>query len=229
MGRPEVKDIEGSDPESSAVPDRYPASLNHKRAGKRHKRKYVKFDACGCKQSCGVELARCELEHRSRASDEESMRPMMQAESMRPLLTIEPNGINAVAEDEWVEIDVAVDSGATETVMAEDTLSGIIDITESLACKRGVMYEVADGTQIPNLGERKFLGVTEDGRGRGVVAQVCAVNKSLMSVSKIAGKGNRVVFDDAGSYIEDNPESQTRQISIIRHESVQLLRNLSTS
>ena len=79
MGRPEVKDIEGSDPESSAVPDRYPASLNHKRAGKRHKRKYVKFDACGCKQSCGVELARCELEHRSRASDEESMRPMMQA------------------------------------------------------------------------------------------------------------------------------------------------------
>ena len=122
---------------------------------------------------------------------------------MRPLLTIEPNGINAVAEDEWVEIDVAVDSGATETVMAEDTLSGIIDITESLACKRGVMYEVADGTQIPNLGERKFLGVTEDGQGRGVVAQVCAVNKSLMSVSKIAGKGNRVVFDDAGSYIED--------------------------
>ena len=36
-----------------------------------------------------------------------------------------------------------------------------------------------------------------------MTAQVCAVNKTLMSVSKIASKGNRVVFDDAGSYIED--------------------------
>ena len=36
----------------------------------------------------------------------------------------------------------------------------------------------------------------------GVTAQICAVNKTLMSVSKIASKGNRVVFDDDGSYIE---------------------------
>ena len=63
-----------------------------------------------------------------------------------------------MAEDEWVEIEIAVDSGATETVMSEETLNGIIDITESAACKRGIVYEVADGTQIPNLGDRKFLG-----------------------------------------------------------------------
>ena len=37
------------------------------------------------------------------------------------LKTIEPGGINVVAEDEWVEIEVAVDSGATEAVMSEDT------------------------------------------------------------------------------------------------------------
>ena len=35
--------------------------------------------------------------------------------------------LNAIAEDEWVEVDVAVDSGATETVMSEETLSGVID------------------------------------------------------------------------------------------------------
>ena len=92
--------------------------------------------------------------------------------------------------------------------MAEDTLSGIIDISESSACKRGVMYEVADGTQIPNLGERKFLGITEDGKAKGVVAQVCAVNKSLMSVSKITGKGNRVVFDDEGNFIENKADGE---------------------
>ena len=56
-----------------------------------------------------------------------------------------------------MEIEVAVDSGATETVMPEETLNGIVGVTESAACKRGVVYEVADGTQIPNLGERNFL------------------------------------------------------------------------
>ena len=113
-----------------------------------------------------------------------------------------------MADDEWVEIEVAVDSGATETVMGEETLNGIIDISESSACKRGVTYEVANGTQIPNLGERRFLGVTEDGKAKGVVAQICAVNKSLMSVSKITGKGNRVVFDDDGSFIEDKASGE---------------------
>ena len=68
--------------------------------------------------------------------------------------------------------------------------------------KRGVTYEVADGTEIPNLGERKFLGFMEYGSPKGVTAQICAVDKTLMSVSKIASKGNRVVFDDEGSYIE---------------------------
>ena len=29
------------------------------------------------------------------------------------------------------------------------------------------------------------------------------MNQTLMSVSKIASKGNRVVFDDDGSYIEE--------------------------
>ena len=75
------------------------------------------------------------------------------AGKLTALQTIEPAGLNAVAEDEWVEIDVAIDSGATEAVMSEDTLNGVIDIKENAACKRGIVYEVADGTQIPNLGE----------------------------------------------------------------------------
>jgi hypothetical protein len=120
-----------------------------------------------------------------------------------PLVTKEPGGLKAVSADEWVEIDVQVDSGATETVMSESTLSGVIDITEGPACKRGVVYEVANGEEIPNLGERTFLGYTEDGSVKAVTAQICAVSQTLMSVSKIASRGNRVVFDDDGSYIEE--------------------------
>ena len=124
-------------------------------------------------------------------------------DSINTLTAKEPSGVNAVSSDEWVEIEVAIDSGATETVMSEKTLNGVIDITEGPAMKRGVAYEVVDGTEIPNLGERKFLGFTEEGGQKGVAAQICAVNKTLMSVSKIAAKGNRVVLDDDGSYIED--------------------------
>ena len=64
-------------------------------------------------------------------------------------------------------------------------------------------YEVANGVQIPNLGEGRFVGITEDGVARSMAAQICAVNKTLMSVSKVVSKGNRVVFDDDGSYIQD--------------------------
>ena len=79
----------------------------------------------------------------------------------------------------------------------------MIDITEGPASKRGVKYEIANGVEIPHLGERKFLGFTTDGSAKGMIAQICAVNRTLMSVSKIASKGNRVVFDDDGSFIED--------------------------
>ena len=40
-------------------------------------------------------------------------------QSLMPLMTVEPNGINPIDNEEWVEIDVAVDSGATETVMGK--------------------------------------------------------------------------------------------------------------
>ena len=132
-----------------------------------------------------------------------SKTPRQSRDKLNPLIAKEPHGINAIAEDEWEEIEVAIDSGATETVMSEKPLSGVIDITDGPAMKRGVTYEVADGTEIPNLGERKFLGYMEDGAARAITAQVCAVNQTLMSVSKIASRGNRVVFDDDGSYIED--------------------------
>ena len=51
---------------------------------------------------------------------------------------------------------MAIDGGATETGMSERTLAGVIDITKGPAMKRGLTYEVADGTEIPSLGERKI-------------------------------------------------------------------------
>ena len=41
-----------------------------------------------------------------------------------------------------------------------------------------------------------------------ITAQVCGVNKPLLSVSKIVAAGNRVVFDPDGSYIEDTESGE---------------------
>jgi len=117
--------------------------------------------------------------------------------------TVEPETVKAVVEDGgWEEVEFALDSGATETVMAEDMLSSV-DTKEGPASRRGVEYEIATGELIPNLGEKKFTAVSEEGVTRTITAQVCAVNKALMSVKKVMKAGNRVVFDDDGSYVED--------------------------
>ena len=119
------------------------------------------------------------------------------------LKAIEPEGINSMdLHGEWEEIEMAVDSGATETVVGEDMLQSV-ELREGAASKRGVEYEVANGVKIPNLGEKKFRCVTEQGQERTITAQVCGVNKALLSVKRILSTKNRVVFDEAGSYIED--------------------------
>ena len=71
-------------------------------------------------------------------------------------------GLSTVGDGEWEELEMAVDSGAAETVVAEDALRSV-ELVEGEAKKRGVQYEVADGTLIDNVGEKRFVGFTEDG------------------------------------------------------------------
>ena len=105
-------------------------------------------------------------------------------------------------EGEWEQVDFAVDSGASETVVSEDMLE-TVQTKEGVASKRGVSYEVANGVRIPNRGEKQFTGFTEENMSRQLTAQVCDVNKALLSVAKVVKSGNRVVFEESGSYIED--------------------------
>jgi hypothetical protein len=87
-------------------------------------------------------------------------------QNLQSLQTIYPSGVNSVVQDDgWEEIELAVDSGATETVVGEEML-GSIKTTEGEAFKRGVEYEVANGVTIPNLGEKCFVAVAEQGQRR---------------------------------------------------------------
>ena len=63
----------------------------------------------------------------------------------------EPNTLSAVGSpDEWMEIEITVDSGACETVMPAD-MCKCISIMQSVL-SHGAVYEVANGEEIPNLG-----------------------------------------------------------------------------
>ena len=111
-------------------------------------------------------------------------------EEIKILRVVQLEGVNAVGKPgEWQEIEMAVDSGATETVMGEEMLAEI-EIKPGVASKRGVNFEVANGTRIPNLGERKFVAHSEEGAARNITAQVCDVNKALLSVRKVVEAGN---------------------------------------
>ena len=117
---------------------------------------------------------------------------------------VEPQSVRStqINGDEWEEIEMAVDSGASETVAPEDCLSSLA-LQEGEAKRKGVQYEVADGILIPNLGEKAFVAVGEEGSLRRMKVQVCDVNKALLSVRRVTQAGNRVVFEENSGYIED--------------------------
>ena len=79
---------------------------------------------------------------------------------MNSLIEVVPEVINNCDEQGREEIEMVVDSGATETVLGENLLKNI-DTKEGSAYRRGVQYEVAGGGLIPNLGEKHFVGVRE--------------------------------------------------------------------
>ena len=105
------------------------------------------------------------------------------------------------AVEEWEEVEFGVDSGATETVVGRQTLAWM-EAKEGVAFKRGVKYGMANGDEIDNEGEKDFEGTTENGVAKAIRAQVCDVSQPLLSVKKVVAAGNRVVFEEGGSYIQ---------------------------
>ena len=121
--------------------------------------------------------------------------------------TVYPEGVNSMSVGGWEEITMYVDSGATETVMPDGMLMSV-NIRDGAKSRQGRMCEVANGVRIANLGGKSFVEITEDGQEKQLVAQVCEVNKALLSVSTAVKAGNRVVFDEDGSYIENRETGQ---------------------
>ena len=105
-------------------------------------------------------------------------------------------------EGMWTKVGSTVDSGAVNTV-GPDEIAPKIPTEEGEAKRRGVKYRVANGTIIPNEGEKKLRGYGEDYTGMGLNVQIADVTKPLLSVREMVQAGQRVVFDSTGSYAEN--------------------------
>ena len=125
------------------------------------------------------------------------------------LKVMEPEAICAVTQGGFEEIELAVDSGATETVIGERMLGSI----KASTGRKGVRYETATGDIVGNLGQKDFVAITDDtAMTRSMTAQVAeGVTKGLLSVVKAMDAGNRVVFDSDGSYIVDKQTGDVQE------------------
>jgi len=117
------------------------------------------------------------------------------------LETISPvEEVNSVGE--WEELMIAVDSGATETVVSSENAKSVPTVSGQ-ASKAGVKYSTANGEVLDNEGEKHMVMSSAEGVIRAITAQVTEVNKPLLSVSKMVNAGYTVTFSPEGSYLYD--------------------------
>ena len=116
---------------------------------------------------------------------------------------------------EWQKIELAVDSGAAETVMPHNLVLDH-EIVETQASRSGLCYASATDEPIPNLGELRLPLMTSEGTCRGMRFQAAPVSRPLGSVERICQPGHRVTFDEDGSFIENK---MTGEINWLREDN----------
>ena len=70
-----------------------------------------------------------------------------------------------VSCSDWEYVEFILDSGATTTVVPM-SVGKAYEVQPSEASKAGVMYEIANGDEILNLGEKFMSVVTTEGHGK---------------------------------------------------------------
>ena len=104
--------------------------------------------------------------------------------------------------DVYDEIEASVDSGAGVTIMPSEMCTHI-PIRETADSRAGTTYRAASGHPVPDMGSRTFDAQTSRSQSRRLTCKVGPVRKMLLSVNDMLSKGNRVIFDPQGSYVEN--------------------------
>ena len=111
--------------------------------------------------------------------------------------------ICAVEKDECISrydlVTVTADSGAVDHV-APANLAPKVPIKETEASRHGMHYVAANGSRIPNQGEKRVTGYTADNTRLGMTWQIAEV-KTLASIGRMCDAGNIAIFTKEGGYI----------------------------
>ena len=86
-------------------------------------------------------------------------------------------------------------------------------LQDTVASKEGRYYRAANDSKIAIHGMKQVYGITQEGQKIGMDMQIADVKKPLGSVRRICESGNRVVFDEAGSYIEHKKSGNRTDIA----------------
>ena len=108
-------------------------------------------------------------------------------------------------EDEFLEIEVALDSGATDHVADELDAPGY-EVAESPGSRSGQSFSAAGGHRLKNRGQMSLELFADNGVINSVF-QVAAVTRPLWSVSKIADAGYSAKFDAQKAVILDKNQN----------------------
>ena len=97
------------------------------------------------------------------------------------------------------KIEMIVDSGCRRTIVRPKAFKGMkVKKSENV----GKNFRTANGAHIPNQGETIIEGKDSAGGKLKVVAQVADVTKNLASVMEMVDRGNWVIFNKEGGYIQ---------------------------
>jgi len=119
--------------------------------------------------------------------------------------------VMALGRSEWEPLVSIIDSGCTVPVAPLSVGRGY-PVIEGRAKQAGVCYAQADGTELPNLGEKALAVVTQEGTLRGYTTQLADVTHALQSVRALMKSGHFVGFDDEGSWIVNKVSGEYNKI-----------------
>ena len=94
----------------------------------------------------------------------------------------------------WTKVIVIVDSGAADHVGPPGFIPKV-QIVESEGSRTGRRYVAANGSKVPNLGEKAVKMMTDEYLQVKVTWQMADVKKPLLSVHKLIAGGQVVILD----------------------------------